>query len=74
MRRMKSVVRTLYETTQEKQPMIQMVQPPMILSLSMQEEQALKEHQELFRELGFEIESLVEENMQSAAYRHICHQ
>ena len=42
---------------QEKQPMIQMVQPPMILSLSMQEEQALKEHQELFRELGFEIES-----------------
>ena len=42
---------------QEKQPMIQMVQPPMILSLSMQEEQALKEHQELFRKLGFEIES-----------------
>lgn len=42
---------------QEKQPMIQMVQPPMILSLSMQEEQALKERQELFRKLGFEIES-----------------
>ena len=42
---------------QEKQPMIQMVQPPMILSLSMQEEQALQEHQELFRKLGFEIES-----------------
>lgn len=42
---------------QEKQPMIQMVQPPMILSLSMQEEQALQEHQELFRKLGFEIDS-----------------
>ena len=35
----------------------QMLQPPIILSLSMREEQALRKHQEELRSLGFEIEA-----------------
>lgn len=35
----------------------QLLQPPMILSLSMREEQALKKHQEELGRLGFEIEA-----------------
>ncbi|MCH5268144.1 MAG: DNA mismatch repair endonuclease MutL [Lachnospiraceae bacterium] len=41
---------------QEKEPMTQMVQPPILLTLSMQEEQALSEHGELLETLGFQIE------------------
>lgn len=37
-------------------PLSQMLMPPMIVSLSMNEENALKEHMEQLRELGFEIE------------------
>ncbi len=42
---------------QEKQPMIQMVQPPIVLTLSMTEQQAYTEHEDLFASLGFQIES-----------------
>jgi len=52
--------KVLYERTmaklKEKEPMTQMIQPPMVISLSMREEQALSEYQEKFKELGFEIE------------------
>lgn len=41
---------------QEKEPMIQMVQPPVILTLSMTEQQVLEEHGDLFARLGFQIE------------------
>ena len=41
----------------EHQPMIQMTQPPIVLTLSMAEQQILQEHEELFATLGFQIES-----------------
>lgn len=41
----------------EHQPMIQMTQPPIVLTLSMAEQQILQEHEELFTSLGFQIES-----------------
>ena len=37
-------------------PMTQLLQPPVILTLNMQEEQAVKEHEEIFEQLGFSIE------------------
>lgn len=40
----------------EKKPLIQMIQPPIVISLSMEEEQALQAHDELLTQLGFEIE------------------
>ena len=40
----------------DKQTMTQIVQPPVLLSLTMQEEQALLEHGELLETLGFNIE------------------
>lgn len=40
----------------EKQPMIQMLQPPVILTLSLTEQQALEANQELFQQLGYQIE------------------
>ncbi|MDO4166611.1 MAG: DNA mismatch repair protein MutL, partial [Eubacteriales bacterium] len=53
--------KVLYErfmkSLREKQPMIQMVQPPIVLTLSMTEQQALTEHEDLFASLGFQIES-----------------
>lgn len=42
---------------QEHQPMIQITQPPIVLTLSMAEQQILQEHEELFSSLGFQIES-----------------
>ncbi len=41
----------------EHQPMIQMTQPPIVLTLSMAEQQILEEQEELFQALGFQIES-----------------
>ena len=41
---------------QEKEPMVQLLQPPVILTLSMQEEQAVKEGEEIFAKLGYQIE------------------
>lgn len=41
----------------EHQPMIQMTQPPIVLTLSMAEQQILQEHEDLFRSLGFQIEA-----------------
>ncbi len=41
---------------QEKEPMVQLLQPPVILTLSMQEEQAVKEGEEIFARLGYQIE------------------
>jgi DNA mismatch repair protein MutL len=50
----------LYEKTmkrlEEKQGEAQMISPPMIITLSLKEEEAIREHQELLRCLGFEIE------------------
>lgn len=40
----------------EKKAMVQMLQPPVILTLTMQEEQAVKEHMSVFEELGYQIE------------------
>lgn len=39
-----------------KHPSVQYLEPPMILTLSMKEEAALKDHLEHFKALGFEIE------------------
>ena len=41
----------------EKKPMVQLLQPPVVLTLTMQEEQAVKEHMSVFEELGYQIES-----------------
>lgn len=41
---------------QEKEPMTQFLQPPVILTLSMQEEQAVKEGADIFARLGYQIE------------------
>lgn len=41
----------------EKKPMVQMLAPPLILTLSMAEQQIFEEHQALFAGLGFQIES-----------------
>ena len=52
--------RVLFERTMKslanKEITSQILQPPIILSLSMREEQALRKHQEELRSLGFEIE------------------
>lgn len=40
----------------EKKPMVQLLQPPVVLTLTMQEEQAVKEHMSAFEELGYQIE------------------
>lgn len=40
----------------EKKAMVQLLQPPVILTLTMQEEQAVKEHMTVFEELGYQIE------------------
>ncbi len=41
---------------QEKEPMVQLLQPPVILTLSMQEEEVVKEGEEIFTKLGYQIE------------------
>lgn len=50
----------LYEQTMkrilEKQPLSQMISPPMIVSLSLREEETLRMHKEVLTNLGFEIE------------------
>lgn len=52
--------KVLYERTmkglKEKEMLSQMVEPPIIISLTMREEEALKAHQEMLARLGFEIE------------------
>ena len=52
--------RVLYERTlkrmKEKQFTSQRISPPIVLNLSMQEEQLLSEHMENFTKIGFEIE------------------
>lgn len=52
--------KVLYERTmkslEHRQFSSQMVEPPVILSLNMREEEVLKENIELFKKLGFEIE------------------
>lgn len=52
--------KVLYErfmkSLREKEPLTQMLQPPIILTLSMQEEQAVQEHHEIFEKLGYQIE------------------
>lgn len=40
----------------EKKPIVQLLQPPVVLTLTMQEEQAVKEHMSVFEELGYQIE------------------
>ena len=40
----------------EKKPIVQLLQPPVVLTLTMQEEQAVKEHLSVFEELGYQIE------------------
>lgn len=40
----------------EKKPMVQLLQPPVILTLTMQEEQAVREHMSVFEELGYQID------------------
>ena len=40
----------------EKKAMVQLLQPPVILTLTMQEEQAVREHMSVFEELGYQIE------------------
>ena len=40
----------------EKKAATQLMQPPLILTLSMAEEQAVREHQEIFEQLGYQIE------------------
>lgn len=47
----------LMKQIREHQPMIQMTQPPIVLTLSMAEQQILQEQEELFTALGFQIES-----------------
>ena len=53
--------RVLYEKTlrgmKERDYTSQYLSPPMILNLSMQEEQVLKEHWDIFSDIGFEMES-----------------
>lgn len=53
--------RVLYERTLQKmhtrEYTSQYISPPIILSLSMQEEELLKEHLERFQKIGFEIEA-----------------
>lgn len=53
--------KVLFERTmkqlEEKNIASQMLQPPIILSLSMREEQALKKHKEQLERLGFEIDA-----------------
>ena len=50
----------LYEKTmkrlEEKQGESQMISPPMILTLNLKEEEVLKQHEDLLKRLGFEIE------------------
>lgn len=41
---------------EEKEPMTQLLQPPVILTLSMQEEQAVKDGADIFARLGYQIE------------------
>lgn len=41
----------------EKETLIQMLQPPLVLTLSMAEQQIFQEHQDIFARLGFQIES-----------------
>lgn len=52
--------KVLYEKTmkrvREKEQMSQMIQPPIMLSLSMREEEVFLKHKEIFERLGFEIE------------------
>lgn len=52
--------KVLYERTmkalKDKEMLSQMVEPPIIISLTMREEEALKAHQEMLSRLGFEIE------------------
>lgn len=52
--------KVLYEKTMkrihEKRQMSQMIDPPIMITLSMREEEVLKKHQEVFECLGFEIE------------------
>lgn len=40
----------------EKKPIVQLLQPPVVLTLTMQEEQAVKEHMSVFEKLGYQIE------------------
>ena len=46
----------IFARYKENRPSSQILQPPMILSLSMKEAVAVKEHMESFTSLGFEIE------------------
>ncbi len=52
--------KVLYEKTmkslKEKQYNTQLLEPPIILSLSMREEEAIKKHMEVLTKIGFEIE------------------
>ena len=41
---------------QEKEPMTQLLQPPVILTLSMTQQQAVEENQDIFEQLGYQIE------------------
>ena len=53
--------KVLYEKLMKRfhtsQPMTQMVQPPMILTLSLTEIELLKKHMDVFKRMGFEFES-----------------
>lgn len=52
--------KVLYEKTMkrvhEKTQLSQMISPPIMITLSMREEEVLKQHQDTFKRLGFEIE------------------
>lgn len=47
----------LMQSLKEKSFLSQMLEPPLILSLSMREEEALKKNMDVLAQLGFEIES-----------------
>lgn len=46
----------LMKQLREKAVMTQLLQPPVILTLSLQEEQAVQDHEELWKQLGYQIE------------------
>ena len=54
---LKELEEKLMKRFNESQPMVQIVQPPMILSLSMLEIDLLNKHIDDFKRMGFEFES-----------------
>ena len=68
--------RVLYERTlkemKNREFTSQYLSPPLILTLSMQEEELLKTHMDRFTKIGFEIGNSEEKNMQYGRFRIMC--